>query len=366
MGEVGLIRESALPLGAVRDAAPRYQWLDAAKGIGIILVVAGHVCGGLIDSRLPTDGVPIRPVFVGVYLFHMPLFFMLSGLLIERRVSRDSRKFLVSIGTKIAYPYFLWSVIQFSCISAAASLVNTPPGDFWAQILHLPVWPVSQFWFFYALALMHAMSWLVLPRYGPAALLLLSLVIRSLADLQVLPGILGEAGSLFPYYAVGVLLAPQGVETLVMRKRPAWVELILVALACSLLVFTARTLFVDHGIVHPASDDPWLPAALLAGYSWSLSWVGAALALTAAVLTMAERAAAPLKSALAYLGRLSLPIFVLHILFIAGLRIVLTKLLQVQSLAIIVPAIFAAGLLGPLVTFILLERVRLAKPLGLS
>lgn len=46
----------------------RLDWVDALKGIGIIAVVAGHVW--------------MRgPVRDAIYLFHMPLFFMLSGAL---------------------------------------------------------------------------------------------------------------------------------------------------------------------------------------------------------------------------------------------------------------------------------------------
>ena len=46
----------------------RLEWIDVARGIGIIAVVAGHVW---------TRG-PLRDA---VYSFHMPLFFLLSGLL---------------------------------------------------------------------------------------------------------------------------------------------------------------------------------------------------------------------------------------------------------------------------------------------
>ncbi|HWV12933.1 MAG TPA: acyltransferase family protein [Sphingobium sp.] len=46
----------------------RMEWIDVARGIGIIAVVAGHVwTGGAFRDAL--------------YSFHMPLFFLLSGLL---------------------------------------------------------------------------------------------------------------------------------------------------------------------------------------------------------------------------------------------------------------------------------------------
>jgi len=50
----------------------RLEWLDAAKGLGIILVVAGHVW---------TRG----PVRDAIYAFHMPLFFLLAGYVARPR-----------------------------------------------------------------------------------------------------------------------------------------------------------------------------------------------------------------------------------------------------------------------------------------
>ena len=50
----------------------RLAWVDAAKGVGIILVVFRHV--------VPENMVPgARSVRDAIYLFHMPLFFLLSG-----------------------------------------------------------------------------------------------------------------------------------------------------------------------------------------------------------------------------------------------------------------------------------------------
>jgi fucose 4-O-acetylase-like acetyltransferase len=48
----------------------RIEWVDTAKGIGILLVILGHTI------LLPFISVPI-------YAFHMPLFFLLSGLFIK-------------------------------------------------------------------------------------------------------------------------------------------------------------------------------------------------------------------------------------------------------------------------------------------
>lgn len=48
----------------------RLDWIDCLKGLGIILVVWGHL-------NLP------RAVEIIIYSFHMPLFFFISGYLFK-------------------------------------------------------------------------------------------------------------------------------------------------------------------------------------------------------------------------------------------------------------------------------------------
>lgn len=73
----------------------RLYWLDAAKAIGIFLVVLGHV-PSVYNYRWV------------IYLFHMPLFFMLSGYLFKfvspkEELKRSFKSLLV--------PYFIYSSV---------------------------------------------------------------------------------------------------------------------------------------------------------------------------------------------------------------------------------------------------------------
>ncbi|WP_043367549.1 acyltransferase family protein, partial [Cupriavidus sp. WS] len=58
----------------------RDVWVDNAKGIGIILVVYGHVARGLHSAGIWSDATSFSFLDSAVYSFHMPLFFFLSGL----------------------------------------------------------------------------------------------------------------------------------------------------------------------------------------------------------------------------------------------------------------------------------------------
>lgn len=56
--------------------APRYQTIDIARGIGILLVIYGH----FLQSFFQPDAPLVFMQYQFVYAFHMPLFFILSGL----------------------------------------------------------------------------------------------------------------------------------------------------------------------------------------------------------------------------------------------------------------------------------------------
>lgn len=81
----------------------RDELWDVLKGIGIILVILGHM--GLWNEF--------------IYSFHMPLFFFLSGVLYKNRTCKE----LISyIKLRLLIPYLIWSVGLTLIAYFAASL----------------------------------------------------------------------------------------------------------------------------------------------------------------------------------------------------------------------------------------------------
>ena len=58
---------------APSGAPGRVSWIDAAKGLGIVLIVLGHISSVETPSAL----------YVYIYAFHVPLFFFISGLTLK-------------------------------------------------------------------------------------------------------------------------------------------------------------------------------------------------------------------------------------------------------------------------------------------
>ena len=85
-------------------------WMDAALGLSIILIVFGHNLGGVLARGwLDADGT-FRQVYQYVYLFHVPLFFVISGFYCIGAIRRSSVDAFISLSGSIAWPYLLWAL----------------------------------------------------------------------------------------------------------------------------------------------------------------------------------------------------------------------------------------------------------------
>ena len=79
----------------------RINWIDVARGIGVLLVIYGH-------------GLAATPLRYIIYSFHMPLFFFLSGLVFHKRKNEKYLSVLKKDFKRILIPYFIFAVISFS------------------------------------------------------------------------------------------------------------------------------------------------------------------------------------------------------------------------------------------------------------
>lgn len=98
----------------------RIVWLDYAKAIGIFFVVWGHI-GGAIPYSTEIADVIYRYIFA----FHMPLFFMLSGIVfgyqLPEKKKFDFRTEIQKQARKLLLPYAFWCTIYMlmDCIGSA-------------------------------------------------------------------------------------------------------------------------------------------------------------------------------------------------------------------------------------------------------
>ncbi|MBQ9375651.1 MAG: acyltransferase family protein [Ruminococcus sp.] len=139
----------------------RLAFIDVAKGIAILLVVAGHLLQK--DSGALSHGEKIANL---IYSFHIPAFFTLSGMglylsLGTGRISHELFKTKLKKYTKrLLLSYFLWSGISFFvfCAKATPDIYEW----FWCVLTfrgRAPIWFLGAlFWGEVAFLLIHFLS----------------------------------------------------------------------------------------------------------------------------------------------------------------------------------------------------------------
>ncbi len=92
----------------------RWQWIDYDKGISIILVGYGHCYETLKDHGLALEQYPFLN-YIGIFLygFRMPLFFIVSGLIVAKSLNKKGfTTYVTDRVNNILYPLVIWGCIQ--------------------------------------------------------------------------------------------------------------------------------------------------------------------------------------------------------------------------------------------------------------
>lgn len=322
----------------------REAWVDAAKGIAIVFVVLGHVVASYQNVGLLTDAATFSYLHAFAYSFHMPLFFVLSGY-VEAKHSGSGSK-LRRMGHKVlslGIPYLVFSVVTWGMKFFMSSLVNTPANL--SDLLGIPLYPILYLWFLYALLLMSLIHILCEKWLGSGFGAVLGVAVAfGLRYLLLRTGFLGRAGlsgTVFEstlnygiWYFAGVACAGFLKEW---KTGPLWKMMTAVALA-------------GYGVL------VWANAQAKHYHD------GRVLLMNAAGVALFICIAMCLKKSklLAYLGKNSLSIYLLHEMVLAAVRILFTRL-GVPLLGGVVP-VFVVGTLGiaiPLLCYWVCCRIRI-------
>ncbi len=325
----------------------RVGWVDFAKGVGIVLVVFGHVWRGLANG-----GVAIAPtLFEGVdrfvYLFHMPLFFFLSGLFLAKALGNRSLGAYAGLrAEQLIYPFFVWSYLSAGFRLLAGGSASRGGLSLRDALLY-PFEANDIYWFLWALFLIQ-ICLAALDR-APASvrrIALAALIAASVAATATgtaLP-VIGSALHYLPFVALGRALGTSLGAAAAGRRFP-----------CRM-----------------ARSRP-LPRCGRGALAFGLQGLGALAAAAVAVIGFSLALAALFDAAsgtravraLAALGALSLPIYLAHVIAASGARVIALRL-GITEWGPHVVIGCAAGLLGPLALVWVANRLGLAPLLGFA
>ena len=195
---------------AEQSRAERLSWLDVLKGIGIILVVIGHIYSD-------------QTVFNWLYSFHMPLFFLAAGWVYKEKpiltdIKRRIRTIVVPYFSFGLLVFLYWQVIERRFRNSDMSFMDSLLGlfsgcydnlDFNIHLWFLPC-------FFVTVVLFNVLVNLGGKKIAYIASALMSLIYVAL----LMPELFWGFNRVFKYigfYAVGVFLS--GKETKIVDRK---------------------------------------------------------------------------------------------------------------------------------------------------
>lgn len=302
----------------------RLKGLDIAKGIGIILVVAGH----FFPESSPHWYAVARSV---IYSFHMPLFLLISGY-VYMYAGRDVPylSFLKKKVKRVVIPYFLVSFlfifIKFIPQMLSLYVKNPVTLESFIKVFYMPEAAVS-LWYLWALWWFYLIVPLLKTRTSRLVMLALSLIIAYLPFDMPDVFALQKVKEMFRYFMIGVILADFDSLTSFLKKIPA---------AFSVVLFAVLVVM-------------WLCFDISSGLLLALAGSGSVISVSHQLVSYAEKGKI---RGLMRISEDSYLIYLLHPIFIAASLAVLDKLSLPLSeswcFALVALSVTVTGVAGPM------------------
>ncbi|MET9350711.1 acyltransferase family protein [Streptomyces termitum] len=247
VGEATAPAGSATPPG-IPAASRRDPYFDNAKYLAILLVAVGHILPVVLEGSRTT-----RTLYQFIYLFHMPVFILVSGYLSRSYTGKPAQ--LKRLLTGVALPYVVFEVVytyltRWIQPDRPFSLLQ-PTYMMWF-LLTLFIWRVTApFW--------SVVRWPVT----------ISLVIAALTTMT--PGMAGPLElhrvlQFLPFFVIGLRMKPEHFVWL--RRTPVRVAS-LVVLAVTLVVTYRVSMDVQLNWLYRSRSVQELGMHLLPGMFWA-------------------------------------------------------------------------------------------------
>ncbi|WP_439815802.1 acyltransferase family protein [Zavarzinia sp. CC-PAN008] len=318
--QAGAVPRAARPAsGSMELDTSRY--LFAVRGFLVFLVVAHHgfdVFGGLVERTPYLD----RFMSYDMGTARMASLFLFSGMMFPRLFAKHPRDLLAEKWVPMVHLYVVWTALYCLLVGLKDGALGAVPLAIASELLM----PTTPLWFLQQLCIFYVLLWGAM-RLGAlkvalgAALALLPLHLWLLhAGLLVEPHPVIEFTRYFAAFTLGAATAPW-----LLRQPLPWPLLVL-----SLAAITALCVLTPAG-EHPTSLVVF--AVIL-------------IAQQVLVLSLPRRPfLSPLVEPMVAIGKRTLPIYVMHVIFLQGLYLLSQAAGLPDSVAVASVAIVAALLM---------------------
>jgi fucose 4-O-acetylase-like acetyltransferase len=342
----------------------RQAWIDVARAVAIVLVVVGHTERGLVAAGM-MQGAKVEAFDHVIYSFHVPLFFLISGLLFAQSIRRQPfRRSWKARTVRLVQPCLIWSAILLALIVLAAGSANSPVslGQALAGLLLLPLQPVSIFWFLYTLLICMVVSALLTEywKWSPARLLFWSAIIHAVyllwfTDVETTIGLqFIRFAEHQLYFAIGFFLSHTllGDTSFLRRAQTSKAGVALFAAVSAACFAVAATMLIRGNFAYQS------PIGTVAALS------GDATILAACYFTVELMKWRP-PGFLLMISAETLAIFCMHVPFVSGARIALADI-GTHNPLLFLAASAIIGIAGPLMALRVIDSLGLAGLAGFA
>ncbi|MEV8239981.1 acyltransferase [Microbacterium testaceum] len=338
----------------------RAAWIDAVRGLAIILVVVGHVIQFGAHGSFDYFS---NPIFVFIYSFHMPLFALVSGYLAIASVRKYSLGRLFILRARgLLVPFVSWTVVGGGVLAlareAASGDINL--GAAASAVITGFITPEASLWFLWVMFCCYVL--LSVSTVVPGRCwLLVAVSIWLMVLLIPLDGVLAVAQLkwLYPFFLAGA------VARILHRRLVRWERLYTFGAAAIFLGLLSQWQRGDSVYVSRMSVDGMsvVDVLFVYGYRYLVALAGA-VAFVGIVRIVSRHFA---MRWLLPLGAASLGIYAVQTYPVAALAVVPSPTSNPPLyFAVYVPAVAAAVVIGAYLVTFLFQRVRLLRVLFLG
>lgn len=317
----------------------REIWVDNVKVIACILVVLGHFFQSMTQANILVAGHIYQWFNQTIYYFHVPLFFICSGYLYQKlSVVHNISNWIKNVLKKLlvlGVPYFTFSFVTWILKIIFASAVNNKIGGL-KDVLFLH--PTSPYWYLYALFFL----FLITPTFHTKRMatggLIIALIFKAFElfiQLKYVLPVISYVCSNEIWFVIGMCLSVFEFKKYLTKKG----EIIAVMLGTLFLIFSIYVymLNIENEIID-----------FLLGFVACCSVI---------IVIRAFYQNREQSKFFGFLAKYTMPIFLMHTLFAAPLRVVLFKV-GVENAVIHVSLGIMISFLGPIVAAIVMEKMK--------
>jgi fucose 4-O-acetylase-like acetyltransferase len=328
---------------------PRLSWIDYARGIAIILVTYRHVFEGSKAAGIPAENYPfLEYLNIFLYSFRMPLFFIISGIFISSSFKKKGlARYIEGRARMLLYPYFVWGTLQLTLQMLFTKYTNGHPTA--SSYLHLFYLPreIAQFWYLYALfnvSILYVLTKQL--KFKAWHNIIIGIVFFYLSELvyqyNFNIGFVSDILHNYIFFAIGDFVSGYLLD----RKNHKYFESGKTLLVMFIPFILVQAYFLLENLNHNTQKymyvEYYQPFIFLL-----IAIIGCAFIIN---LTFYLQKKGVMKW-LTYVGRHSLYIYVGQVMAFASLRILLSKVLGIENVAVIIISGIIVGVCIPLLLY---------------